>query len=203
MSSDVLIRTSVDFLRHGQAQGGNYFRGVTDDPLSELGWQQMFQQCSGKRWDVIIASPLRRCASFAAAWSQEHRTQLVVMPEWREMDFGEWEGQTAEQISNRQPEALARFYENPAEFSSPHAEAYSEFVARIQQAWQQLLAEFAGRHILVVTHAGVIRALFSSLLAISPRQSMQIEIPHACMTRFTCFDDAAGRFVQLNFHKPV
>ncbi len=203
MSSDGLIQTTVDFLRHGQARGGNYFRGVTDDPLTELGWQQMFQQCSGKRWDVIVSSPLRRCASFASAWSQEHRTPSQINPEWREINFGDWEGQMAEQIDCRQPDALARFYANPSEFTPPNAEAYSDFVARIRQAWEQLLATCAGQQILVVTHAGVIRVLFSSFLAIPPRQSMQIDIPHGCMSRFSCFDDVGGRFVQLNFHRPV
>lgn len=203
MPSDALTRTTVDFLRHGQAQGGDYFRGVTDDPLTELGWQQMFQQCLGKQWQVVITSPLRRCASFASAWGQEQKTDTKIVPGWREIDFGDWEGQSAEQISLGQPEALARFYANPAEFSPPHSENYSDFSARVQQAWELMLNDFAGQNILVVTHAGVIRLLFSTLLGIPPRQSMQIEIPHACMTRFSCFEDAEGRFVQLNGHRPV
>jgi alpha-ribazole phosphatase len=57
--------------------------------------------------------------------------------------------------------------------------------------------------VLVITHAGVIRLLFSQLLGITPQQSFQIEVPHACLSRFSCFDDEVGRFVQLNFHKPV
>lgn len=203
MPPDALTLTTVDFLRHGQAQGGNYFRGLTDDPLTERGWQQMFQQCLGKQWQVIVTSPLRRCASFASAWGQQQGIEIMVAPDWREIDFGDWEGQSAEQINRHQPEALARFYANPAEFTPPHAENYLDFSVRIQLAWQKLLMDFAGKQVLVVTHAGVIRLLFSQLLAIPARQSMQIEIPHACMTRFSCFDDTTGRFVQLNYHQPV
>ena len=33
--------TTIDLIRHGEPVGGKKFRGSTDDPLSELGWQQM------------------------------------------------------------------------------------------------------------------------------------------------------------------
>lgn len=202
-SSALLTQTTVDFLRHGEAAGGDYFRGSTDDPLSEQGWQQMFQQCDGAQWQVLISSPLRRCAAFASSWAREHQIESLIDPEWREIHFGDWEGQTAEQISQQQSDALQLFYDDPAKFTPPRAESYACFTQRIQQAWERLLTDHAGRNILVVTHAGVIRFLFSLLLAIPTRQSLQIEVPHACLTRFKCFEDATGRFVQFNFHRPV
>ena len=198
-----VTRTTIDFLRHGAVQGGDYFRGVTDDPLTEHGWQQMFRQCRGGQWQVVISSPLRRCLSFASAWGQEHQTEVVIVSDWKEIDFGEWEGLLADDISRLQADALASYYANPLEFTPPNAESYSSFAGRIQQAWETLLTNYAGQNVLVVTHAGVIRILFSMLLAIPPRQSFQIEVPHACLTRFSCFEDAAGRFVQLNFHRPI
>lgn len=196
-------RTTVDFLRHGEVQGGNYFRGVTDDPLTELGWQQMFQQCLGHQWQVVITSPLRRCLSFASAWSQEQLAEVVIESGWKEIDFGEWEGKSAEEINLLQPGILADYYANPLEFTPPHAESYASFAMRVQQAWEGLLTNYPGQNVLVVTHAGVIRQIFSTLLAIPVQHSFQIEVPHACLTRLSCFDDMAGRFVQLNFHRPI
>ena len=36
--------TIIDLIRHGQPQGGSVYRGHgVDDPLSELGWQQMWK----------------------------------------------------------------------------------------------------------------------------------------------------------------
>ena len=199
----MLQTTVIDVIRHGEVQGGSRFRGVTDDPLTELGLEQMFLQCQGRQWDVVVYSPLRRCASFATAWEQAHQIELVDDSGWMEMDFGAWEGLNAEQIGQGNPEALQQFYNDPVMFTPPNAESYSRFVARIQQAWDRLLQQHAGQNVLVVTHAGVIRALFAQILGITPKQSFQIEVPNACLTRFSCFDDDAGRFVQLNFHKPV
>lgn len=198
-----LTRTTVDFLRHGAAQGGDCFRGHTDDPLTELGWQQMFQQCLGEQWQGVVSSPLRRCQSFASAWAQEQHTDLIVLPAWREIGFGDWEGRSADDISFAQSEELKNYYADPMSYTPPNAESYADFCLRIQQAWESLLNDYCGKKLLVVTHGGVIRALFSILLGMQPRQSFQIEVPHACLSRFSCFDDPAGRFVQLNFHRPV
>lgn len=200
MTEPTIRHTRVDLLRHGEVQGGVYFRGRTDDPLSEHGWQQMFQQCRGKQWDVVVSSPLRRCASFAGAWRDAHDLPVEYDDNWMEIDFGDWEGLSAEHI---EPEILQQFYADPASYTPPNAESYRTFADRIQLAWDALIGRHAGKTVLVVTHAGVIRRLYAHLLNISPRHSIQIEVPHACLTRFSCFDDEAGRFVQMNFHLPV
>lgn len=193
-------RTTIDLLRHGEAEGANCFRGATDDPLTDEGWHQMLRQCEGGQWQAVVSSPLGRCASFASAWAEKHQLKVTLDPDWREIDFGEWEGLQAAQID---PEALRRFYADPNAFTPPKAESYASFATRIRRAWETLLTRHSGQKVLVVTHAGVIRGLFSNLLAIPVRQSFQIELPHACLTRFSCFEDAAGRYVQFNFHKPV
>ena len=117
-----------------------------------------------------------------------------------EIDFGAWEGLSAESI---EPEILQQFYANPLSYTPPNAESYHDFTARIQAAWDSLVSQHAGKSILVVTHAGVIRALYGYLLNIPPKSSIQIEVPYACLTRFSCFDDETGRFTQLNFHTTV
>ena len=59
--------TLIDLLRHGEPRGGAKFRGHTDDPLSETGWTQMRAAVQGDSpWQVVVSSPLLRCAEFAA-----------------------------------------------------------------------------------------------------------------------------------------
>ena len=58
--------TVVDLLRHGEPDGGQKFRGSVDDPLNVRGWEQMRTAVGNYReWEVIISSPLIRCAAFA------------------------------------------------------------------------------------------------------------------------------------------
>lgn len=198
-----LQQTTIDLLRHGEVLGEVCFRGRTDDPLSKLGWRQMYQQCRGQHWGFVISSPLSRCADFALAWARDHQTSVAIEPAWAELDFGDWDGLSAAQITENNPDALKAFYERPLDNTPPNGESYRHFSIRIRRAWDALLDRHAGQRVLVVTHAGVIRNLYAQLLSMPPQRSFQIDVPHACLTRFNCFDDESGRFVQLSFHKPI
>ncbi len=196
------IVTTVDVLRHGEARGGARYRGITDDPLTERGWRQMYRQCGELHWDVVASSPLRRCCSFAAAWCGQQQAELRVDPAWAEYDFGAWEGLSADQIERDWPGALDAFYRDPERSPPPNGESYRQFNRRVQTAWDALLTEHAGTKILVVSHAGVVRSLFSHCLQLSAEAVFRIEVPQAGLTRFTSFDGADGRYLQLNYHRP-
>ena len=104
------MQTTVDFLRHGEATGGSYYRGSTNDPLTELGWKQMKRAVVKQSWDHIISSPLERCLDFAHYTSRQTSIPLSIKPDWQEINFGEWEGKTAEQINQ---DDLISFYQDP------------------------------------------------------------------------------------------
>jgi len=106
--------THIALLRHGETQGGSQFRGTSDDPLTETGWEQMWaaveQPDRAWDWDGIIASPLARCADFARALSQQKDILLSLDSRLAELDFGAWEGQTAADLMATDAEA------NPADW---------------------------------------------------------------------------------------
>ena len=57
--------THVDLLRHGEVEGGERYRGSTDDALSARGWEQMRAAVGDAcAWTGIVSSPLKRCAEF-------------------------------------------------------------------------------------------------------------------------------------------
>ena len=194
------MHTTVDFLRHGAVQGHACYRGSTDDPLSKLGWQQMYAAVAKKKWDLIVCSPLLRCYDFAQSISQQSHTPLLVEPAWQEIHFGDWEGKTAEQI---EPDELKLFYQDPVNNSPKNAESFSAFLGRIKQAWQCLIEQNPDKQVLVITHAGVIRALFPLLLNLPVNKLFNLQVDHASMTRFQCFQGQQENFIQLNFHNSV
>lgn len=195
--------TVVDCLRHGEVAGGRCFRGRTDEPLTANGWRQMRQQCRAGEWEAIISSPLIRCHGFAEQWAGNHNLPLLVDSDWAEIDFGDWDGQTAEQIEQRFPGQISAYYRDPLALTPPNAETYQAFSNRVLAAWQRSLENFRGKRLLVVTHGGPIRSLFSSLLQIPVTNSLQIDVPHACLTRFSYFQGRDEGYAQLNFHKPL
>lgn len=190
--------TTVDLLRHGEVQGGACYRGSTDDPLTEYGWQQMRKAVAGRDdWQLIVSSPLCRCLDFSKELSLEKQLPLMVEAGFQEIHFGDWEGKTAEQIDS---EALRRFYEQPLNYPPAKSESLLAFQNRIEASWQKVLKNQQGKSILIITHAGVIRTLFCLLLKIPLEHSFAVQVDHACFTRFSCFHSDSGDFIQLNAH---
>ncbi|MBF0603906.1 MAG: histidine phosphatase family protein [Nitrospirae bacterium] len=174
----------VDFLRHGQVTGVPCFNGVTDPPLTQGGWDAMTQACkTSKCVDGIITSPLRRCATFAHEWGRHHRIPVTIASDWREYDFGLWDGRTTEEIMALDPHGLAAFWRDPTNHPPPHGEPMAHFQARIAASVQVALHVPAKEHLLVITHGGVMRQLAAQLLQRPFQEMWSMDIPPATMLR--------------------
>jgi alpha-ribazole phosphatase len=162
----------------------------------------MQQQCANQRWDAIVSSPLRRCSAFAQNLSTQLAIPLSILPCWQEIDFGQWEGKTAQQIEEETPGILDLFYSDPTKYSPPDGEPFACFNDRINQSWHTLLHQYPEQHILLITHGGVIRTLFMQLLAIPVPHNFRVHIGHASLSRFTCWQNETDHFPQLLLHRP-
>lgn len=192
------IWTIIDLLRHGEPVGGRRYRGWIDDPLSEHGWDQMWRAVSGTTpWEHIVTSPLARCRAFAEALAQHLDLALTVEPRVREIRFGVWEGRSGEELRAADPDQLRRFYHDPLGERPEGAEPATEFVGRVSDALEDLAVAHSGRHILVVTHAGVIRAAIAHALAAPPERLFRAHVDNATFTRLQA---TAERPLSLIFH---
>jgi alpha-ribazole phosphatase len=184
----------VDLLRHGQTEDGSGFRGSTDDRLTSLGMEQMWGAIAGQhRWDRIVASPLRRCTEFASALGEHLHTPLEIDERLREIDFGAWEGQTAEAIARYHPQALRRFWADPIRHPPPGAEALPVFQARVSSCWRDQLRRHAASRVLFVTHGGPIRAILGQVYRVPWTDLLRLDLPHASLTRIRVERAADGR----------
>jgi alpha-ribazole phosphatase len=191
--------TTIDLMRHGEPVGGRKYRGQTDDPLSEKGWQQMWATVGAHRpWTHIVSSPLSRCHAFATELAGKHALPLNVDPRFMEVKFGEWEGQTQEQLKARDPDIIARFRRDPIGQRPVGAEPLGDFHKRVAAAWQDVLERHRGKHVLVVCHAGVIRMVFSHVLGVPLERTYFIDVPSAGLTRITV--EGTDGIAQLRFH---
>jgi len=169
--------TRIDFLRHGETHGGPRFRGSTDDPLMDVGLEQM--KCatsSNQRWERVISSPLARCAEFARAFARQNVLPLTFDKRLKEIHFGAWEGRTAAELMAVAPDALTRFWSDPDKYPPPGGETLGRFQARVLDAWRDMVTHHAGQHLLVVTHGGVIRVLLCHLLERPIARLQELEI---------------------------
>ncbi|MDC0661220.1 histidine phosphatase family protein [Marinobacter sp. SS21] len=177
--------TVLDLIRHGEPRGGPKFRGSQDDPLSELGWQQMRSAISpDDRWDAIVTSPLLRCIEFATELAEQRNLPLHVEDRLREVNFGKWEGKTTDEVIAAEGNRLSRFWEDPVANTPPGGESIVDFHRRVSAGWQHWREQLAGQRVLVVCHGGVIRMILAEVMGVPLQRSFAgIAVPYACRSR--------------------
>jgi alpha-ribazole phosphatase len=193
--------TVIDLLRHGEPVGGRRYRGQIDDPLSDKGWQQMRAAVANRdEWDVIRSSTLKRCSEFAQELAAQRHLSLTLDERLKEIGFGAWEGQTAEQLCAQDPQRLENFWRDPVTHRPAGAERLTDFQSRVQAAWSDILATHPGQRVLVVGHAGITRMMVSLALG-SPIENMfRIQVGNAALTRLRIRGRGAAALPQLVFH---
>ena len=193
--------TTVDLIRHGEPVGGRRYRGQTDDPLSEKGWAQMRSAVGDSPpWDVVVSSTLSRCLAFARELSARHQLPLETDPRFVEIGFGAWEGRTPEELTKSDPLLIERFREDPVANRPEGAEALADFAGRVGAAWRDVVARHAGRHVLIVAHGGVIRALVGQVLEVPLHRVFRISVPTAGISRIRVRQRGAQLVPELLFH---
>jgi len=191
----------VDLLRHGEPVGGRRYRGQLDDALSERGWEQMWQAVGERNeWQQIVTSPLQRCHAFAAALGERHGLPVQGEPRFAEVGFGDWEGKTRAELEALIPGQLSRFYQDPVNNRPPGAESLDDFVTRVRAGFNAVLTAYPGQSVLVVAHAGVIRAILSRVLSMPSQAMYRINVANGGMTRLVT---ARERTVNLVSHGSV
>ena len=182
----------IDLLRHGEAEGGNRFRGRTDDLLTDRGWGQLNGATEGKPvWEEIISSPAKRCAHFAEHMASTHNISCRQAAWLWEMDFGDWEGMTAAELAATDAEQLNAFWQDPVNQAPPNGEPFKQFQQRVLNGWHETI-QHTVKKILVISHGGPIRIILAKTLGMPPQNLMRLEIPHASLSRVRISTDATG-----------
>ncbi|TCB33681.1 histidine phosphatase family protein [Acinetobacter sp. ANC 4910] len=161
------MHLKIDLLRHGESELSHTLRGSLDDVLTAKGWQQMLSsidqsQTLPQQWDIVFSSPLQRCRMFAEHFVKERDIPLILDKNLQEMHFGDWEGQSIQQLYEQFPETLADFWQKPTQTTLPNAETMHQFHLRVSTAManiQQQMQLNSWQSALVVTHGGVIKLL--------------------------------------------
>ena len=117
---------------------------------------------------VVFSSPLARCTQLAATLSATMATDDRLL----ELNFGQWEGRRFDEI---EADRLRQWTDHFVESGPPDGESFTDLYQRIGEFWHDLLQ---GHHeqVLIVTHAGAIRALLARVLALPLANAFQLRI---------------------------
>jgi alpha-ribazole phosphatase len=180
-----MTETVIDLIRHGEPVGGRRYRGhAIDDPLTEKGWSQMLDAVGEYHaWQQIISSPLQRCHAFAAKLAGKHGISVSVEPRFKEVGFGVWEGLSHDEIKINRADEYQRFLNDPVHHRPQNAEALDDFIHRVSTAYNEVIARYQGKHCLIVTHAGVMRAIIAQTVHADPVGLYRIKIRNGGIAR--------------------
>ncbi|HPG26900.1 MAG TPA: histidine phosphatase family protein, partial [Myxococcota bacterium] len=135
------------------------YYGATDVPLSDEGRAQVRaarRRIPGETFEVVWSSSLCRAWESARILAPRHAIRLEA--DFREVDFGRWEGLTREEIERRDPSLYVAWRAQAPAFDYPGGERRSDFRARIGRGLGRLRTSGV-RSALVVAHKGVVRTL--------------------------------------------
>ena len=156
----------IALVRHGETDGesSTRFHGAGDVDLSAEGVEQMRELATGfgpERFELVVASPLRR--SWRAAHLLGGGAPVRIESDFREIDFGRWEGLTAAEIQASDPVLYEDWQAKAPGFEFPNGEIRTAFRERVERGLDRLLASGPGSA-LVVVHKGVVRTIVEKLL---------------------------------------
>ena len=180
-------------VRHGKTEwneAGRY-QGRSDIGLSATGVleaEALAQRLAGERIDAAYCSDLKRAAGTARAILTGRDIEAVACEELREIDFGDLEGLTFDQIRQRDPQTdwwTAR----DADMELPGGESIRQLSDRVSRFLARLGGQDEAQTVLVVAHGGTLRALMCLLLDLALEHLWQIGLDSASLSMVDMYSD--------------
>lgn len=170
--------TRIILVRHGQTEWNRVerFRGRADVPLNETGLAQA--KATGQRvasdaslseeWQpvAIYSSPLSRAVKTAEAIAQHFNLPVQVHPGIADIDYGQWQGLTPDEVKARWPEIHHAWYNAPHTARIPGGETLQDLRARGMAAVNELAARHAGQTFVMVGHTVINRIILLGVLGL-------------------------------------
>ncbi len=121
----------------------------------------------------------------------------LVDDAWRECSFGVWDGLTYAEVAQRWPDELAAWQESP-KIAPPDGESLSAVAARVVEARQALLEQWAGQHVVVVSHVTPIKVLVADALGAPLSSLFRMELSPASLTTVQWWPDGGASLRHFN-----
>lgn len=153
----------LDLIRHGPTDASGLLLGRTDAAPAPAAFEQLARQAAGRTWAAIVTSPLARAHLPAERLARERSTSLRIDGDWRELDFGDWDGKPVATL-RADPAIAARLdalYADTKSPAPPNGESWRDLETRVRRALDRLFEEGKAESTLVATHGGPIRAALS------------------------------------------
>lgn len=127
---------------------------------------------------VLFTSDLERAIATAEVLARRTWRRQPAEPALREQNFGEWEGRS---YGEDGPD-LTAFWRDPANTRPPEGESFADLCERVGR-FVASATEQDSADVVVVAHAGVVRAALALALGLPPVQALAFEVSPLSLTR--------------------
>ena len=186
--------TTLFLVRHGRT-GWNkeqIFRGTKDVPLDAVGNEEALlvgERLKGEEIRAVFSSPLARAKETAEAIARFHNVGIQVLAELIDLNFGEWEGLSRQEVEERYPDLYQRWQKAPHQVIFPGGEGLDAVRSRVIEAVGDVVARHPQEVVVLVSHRVVLKVLICALLGLANAHFWNIGQDTAAINCFQYQDD--------------
>ena len=184
---------TIYLIRHGETLWNlnGRFQGQLDSDLSPLGYLQieaLRQHFANIPIDAVYSSDLGRALKTAQAIGEPQGLDVRKSPDLRERSFGIFEGLLRSEAEAKAPESYEAWSSGTFGEVVPGGESRKTLCDRVLRGLKNIALEHPNQTIAVITHGGVLGALWRWL---EPERTEQhgFSIPNASISRFIYEND--------------
>lgn len=174
-------------VRHGitETNATRKFTGQSDIDINADGYRQaeeLRDRLADEKIDAVYSSDLKRAITTAGVICSPHQLEITACPEIRELNYGEAEGLTYKEISEKYPDLSEMIAKYSPVLSFPGGESFSDLTDRAGRFLEIINNHPTDQTILVVSHGGMLRTLICQLLGMDQEHWPKFRFDNASLT---------------------
>lgn len=177
--------TRLLLIRHGETDYNlnKRYCGFSNPPLNICGISQaksLVKQLKDFEVAAVYSSDLLR--AFQTAKIVFPKFQIKTMPEFREFNFGIFEGLNYGEIMERYPRLYQDWIKDPLNVLIPNGEEFREFRKRVSSALSSIISLNRNKTIALFSHSGPIRLILCEVVGYGLEKFWEIDHNNAAFT---------------------
>jgi probable phosphoglycerate mutase len=195
--------TRLILVRHGSTElSGLRYSGRVDPELTENGQSQaraLAARLASLKADepAVVSSPLSRAVATAAPIAEALGTTVETDDGLLELDFGQWEGRTFEEVKKGW-RAERKAFRDDTSAPAPGGESVDQVNRRVRRARDRIIAAHPGGTVIVVSHVTPIKVLLCAALAAPTSSVFRMHLDTASVSTVDWYPDRVPLVRLLN-----
>lgn len=193
--TNLLLRLYV--ARHGETMWNieNKLQGWSDSALTNNGVRNaklLGERLKNVHFQSVYSSSSERALTTTNIVFENRNESIIPLDDLREIQLGNWEGQTFAQLERQYPQQFPAFIQRSANYSPEQGESFAEVQTRIKNVVDRIIAENESGNIFIMTHSVCIEVLLAYYQNISLDQLGTLPTIHG--TSVTIIDVNENQF---------